>query len=176
VKKEPNKKPKTAPPATAKPDNWQEPALVDDINDSAQIIEELTANLQMLQAEFANYKRRSEAERLAAVGFGKQQAAIVLLPILDNIERAIAHEPADIKNHQWVKGVASIASQLQGQLESLGLVRFGAVGDEFNPAIHEAVTMEESDGETELVAEVLQPGYKFGDAVIRPAMVKVVKN
>ncbi len=182
--KEPRKQTQSNQPVQPEPalnqaDNMQ---ITDDqtqafIGDEAVlIINELTADIQKLQAEFANYKRRSEAERLMAVNIGKQQAAISLLPVLDNIERAIAHEPEDIKNHAWVKGISSVASQLESQLEGFGLVKIGVIGEAFDPTIHEAVTMEESDGETEVVADVLQTGYKFGDTVIRPAMVKVTKK
>lgn len=111
-----------------------------------------------------------------AVGIGKQQAAIALLPVLDNIERAISHEPEDIKDHQWVKGISSVALQLNSQLQAVGLVKVGVVGEHFNPSLHEAVVMDESDGDIEVVAEVLQTGYKFGDTVIRPAMVKVTRR
>jgi len=72
---------------------------------------ELTADLQRVQADFINFRRRSEEEKLRAIQAGKEQAVLTLLPVLDNIERAIAHEPADIKDHAWVKGVSSIALQ-----------------------------------------------------------------
>lgn len=144
--------------------------------EAEQVVGELTADLQRLQAEFINYKRRADEERQMAVTIGKQQAAISLLPVLDNIERAIAHEPEDIKDHQWVKGISSVASQLENQLQSIGLEKIGVVGEDFDPNLHEAVVMDESDGDIEVVAEVLQTGYKFSDTVIRPAMVKVTKN
>lgn len=144
--------------------------------EAEQIVGELTSDLQRLQAEFINYKRRADEERQMAVGIGKQQAAIALLPVLDNIERAIAHEPEDIKDHQWVKGISSVALQLESQLQAVGLVKIGVVGEEFDPNLHEAVVMDEKEGDKEVVAEVLQTGYRFGDTVIRPAMVKVTKN
>ena len=107
---------------------------------------------------------------------GKEQAVLALLPVLDNLERAIAHEPKDIKNHQWVKGVTQMVKQLEGQLESIGVTKIDKVGEEFSPYRHEAVVMEESDGDTEVIAEVLQSGYQFGDTVIRPAKVKVKRK
>lgn len=137
---------------------------------------ELLADLQRVQAEFINYKRRADEERIRAVQSGKEQAAIALLPILDNIERAIAHEPADIKDHTWVKGVGAVAKQLEGQLEVIGLKKIGVIGESFDPNIHEAVAMDDGDGEHEVVSAVLQAGYAFGDSVLRPAMVKVAKQ
>lgn len=136
----------------------------------------LTADLQRLQAEFINYKNRAETERAKAVQTGKEQAIIALLPVIDNIERAIAHEPADIKNHQWVKGVTLLAKQLDGQLEALGLKKIGEVGENFDPVRHEAVVMEDGQGETEVVSGIIQNGYQLGTDIIRPAIVKVTRK
>jgi molecular chaperone GrpE len=137
---------------------------------------ELIADLQRLQAEFINYKRRAEEDRLRAVQTGKEQAVLALLPVLDNIERAIAHEPNDIKDHAWVQGVASIAAQLESQMESIGLIKIGEIGEVFDPNLHEAVVFEDGDGDNEVIDAVIQNGYQFGDNVIRPAMVKVKKS
>jgi molecular chaperone GrpE len=134
---------------------------------------ELTADLQRIQAEFVNYKRRVEEERVKLVQTGKEQAVIALLPVIDNIERAIAHEPDDIRDHSWVKGVTALAKQLDGQLEAIGLMAIGDIGEPFDPNKHEAVVMEDGDGDTEVIAEIIQTGYQFGDTIIRPAIVKV---
>jgi molecular chaperone GrpE len=139
-------------------------------------IAELTADLQRLQAEFINFKRRSEEERTRAVAAGKEQAAIALLPVLDNIERAVAHEPEDIKEHAWVKGVSAVSKQLSSQLEAIGLSKIGVEGEIFDPQKHDAVAVDEGDGEMEVVSAVLQPGYQFGDQIIRHAMVKVKRG
>lgn len=138
-------------------------------------VAELTADLQRIQADFINFRRRTEAERSALVQLGKEQAVIALLPVLDNIERAIAHEPADIKDHQWVKGVTAIANQLDGQFEAIGLKKIGETGEDFDPVKHEAVLLEDGEGDNEIVSEVIQNGYQFGDNIIRPAVVKVKK-
>ncbi|MEI6237200.1 MAG: nucleotide exchange factor GrpE [Candidatus Saccharibacteria bacterium] len=136
-------------------------------------IQELIADLQRLQAEFMNYKRRVEDERIKLVQTGKEQAVIALLPVIDNIERAVAHEPDDIKNHAWVQGVTALAKQLDGQLDAIGLKAINDIGESFNPIRHEAVVLEDGDGNTEVIAEVIQTGYQFGDTIIRPAIVKV---
>jgi molecular chaperone GrpE len=137
---------------------------------------ELTADLQRVQADFINYRRRADEDRVKAAQSGREQAVLALLPVLDNIERAIAHEPADIKDHAWVKGVSAIADQLETQLETIGLQKIGVVGEAFNPNVHDAVGMDDSEGETEVIAAVHQTGYKFGDTIIRPAMVQVTKQ
>jgi len=138
---------------------------------------ELTADLQRVHADFINFRRRSEEEKIRAIQAGKEQAVLTLLPVLDNIERAIAHEPADIKDHAWVKGVSSIALQLETQLAAIGLRKIGVEGEAFDPNRHEAVSMnEDATGEHEVVAAVLQPGYQLGEQIIRPAMVNVTKQ
>jgi len=139
-------------------------------------INELTADLQRLQAEFINFKRRSDQERVQAVNSGKEQAVITLLPVLDNIERAIAHEPEDIKDHAWVKGVSAVSSQLEQQLATIGLVKIGVVGEPFDPQKHDAIAVDNGEGEHEVISAVIQTGYKFGDQIIRHAIVKVTNN
>ncbi len=141
-----------------------------------QLLNDLTSDLQRVQAEFINYKRRSEEERLNAILVGKEQAATALLPVIDSIDRAIMHEPSDIKDHQWVKGINTLASQLNKELTKIGLVKFGKVGDEFDPNLHDAVSMDDSQGQSEVVAEVLQTGFSLGERIIRPAMVRVTKK
>lgn len=141
-----------------------------------QQIEELTEDLQRLQAEFINFKRRSEEDRTKAVSFGKEQAFEKLLPILDNLERALAQPPADIAEHPWVKGVWATNKQLEAELSAAGLQKYGAVGEPFNPEIHDAVSMIDGDGEKEVIAAVAQTGYMLDGAIIRHAVVQVTKQ
>lgn len=145
-------------------------------NDDKLKIEELTTDLQRLQAEFVNYKNRTAKDKEFAVEFGKEQAVNSLLPILDNLERAIAHEPDDIKDHKWVKGIGAVVKQLESQLSGVGLVKIGKVGDEFNPELHEAVSMVDGDGDKEVIIGVAQVGYMLDGRVIRHAIVQVGKN
>jgi molecular chaperone GrpE len=140
------------------------------------IVNELTQDLQRVQADFMNFRRRAEEDKTRALQAGKEQSIYAILPVLDNIERAIAHEPEDIKEHPWVKGVSAIAAQLESQLESIGLRKIGVIGDPFDPTKHEAVSMDEADGETEVIAAVAQTGYQFGDTIIRHAIVQVTKQ
>lgn len=141
-----------------------------------QQIEELTNDLQRLQAEFINYKRRSEEDKLKAIFLGKEQAYKSLLSILDNLDRALAHQPEDIQEHAWVKGVASVVKQLETELKATGLEKYGAVGDVFNPEIHDAVSMIDGEGDTEVIASVAQTGYMLDGLVIRHAVVQVGKE
>jgi len=145
-------------------------------NNNQKIIQELTDDIKRIQAEYINYKRRSEEEKQRAVALGKEQAVSVLLPIIDNLERAIVHQPKDIADHAWVKGVAGVEKQLNSQLQGIGLVKIGVVGDEFNPDLHNAVSMQEGDGDKEVITAVLQSGFMLDGKVVRHAMVQVGKQ
>jgi molecular chaperone GrpE len=141
-----------------------------------QQIEELTQDLQRVQAEFINFKRRSEEDKARSMLLGKEHAFKTLLPVLDNLDRALAHEPADIKDNPWVKGVSSVVKQLENDLKNAGLEKYGKEGDIFDPEIHDAVSMVDGDGETEVVVGVAQNGYMLDGLVIRHAMVQVGKK
>lgn len=154
---------------TAKTDEPQSPDL-------QATIDELTADLQRTRADFENYRKRVELEKEQARTLGKSQAIIKLLPVIDNIERAIVYMPDDLKDNKWAQSVAGLVKNLDKSLESLDLHRINAApGTDFDPELHEAIQMEDGDGEREVIAEELQPGYKHGNFVIRHAMVKVTK-
>lgn len=136
---------------------------------------ELTTDLQRVQAEFINYKRRTAEERGEIVNLVKQDVVLQLLPFLDNLERALSHLPSELNADPWVRGVQQIAKQADDALKSLGVERIQALGQPFDPHLHEAVSFEDGSGHHEIVTEELQPGYKLGDKVIRHAVVKVKK-
>ena len=139
-------------------------------------LSELTVDLQRTRADFENYRKRVEIDKEQARASGKVQAIMKLLPVIDNIERAITHQPAELADNKWAQGVAGLIKNLDKSLESLNLHRIDAKpGTPFDPELHEAIQMEEGEGETEVIAEELQPGYKLGDDVIRHSMVKVTK-
>ena len=123
-------------------------------------------------AEFDNFKKRTERERTGIAEFAKANVIKELLPILDNIDRAAMLE--DKTSADYIKGIELIVKQLEGLGEKLGIKQVAQAGDAFDPNLHEAVmhVEDESLGEN-VIAEVLQKGYKIGDTVIRPAMVKV---
>lgn len=143
-----------------------------------QQIGELTADLQRMRADFENYRKRVDGEKQAAREDGEARAAMKLLPVIDTIERAVVHIPADIADHQWVKGVAGLVKQLEKALGELNLQKIdAATGTEFNPELHQAVQFDEdSAGDKEVVAEELQTGYTLSGRPIRHAMVKVTRQ
>ncbi len=144
----------------------------------AQQVSELTLDLQRTRADFENYRKRVDAEKAAARESGQTSAILKLLPVIDNIERAIAYTPEDIKDHQWVQGVTGLVKHLEKSLEALNVVRIVAVpGTEFNPDLHEAIQFDDTaTGEHEVVAEELQAGYLLNGHVVRHAMVKVTRQ
>jgi molecular chaperone GrpE len=137
---------------------------------------ELLESLQRLQAEFINYKRRAEEDKIKALALGKEQAMMALVPIIDNLDRALAHEPEEIKDYPWVKGISGIAKQLETELKTLGLEKIGEVGELFDPEYHDAVSMIDGEGDKEVIIGVAQTGYMLDGRVIRHAMVQVGKK
>lgn len=136
------------------------------------------ADLQRTRADFENYRNRVEGEKKTARDAGQMSAILKLLPVIDNIERAIGHMPAELKDNKWAQGVAGLAKNLDKSLEALNLKRIDAkTGTAFNPDLHEAIQFdEEAEGEQDVIAEELQPGYLLGQTPIRHAMVKVTKK
>ncbi len=143
-----------------------------------QQIGELTADLQRTRADFENYRKRSEADKAAAQQYGLVAAIMKLLPVIDNIERAIAYMPSDLAGNKWAEGVAGLVKNLEKSLESMNVKRIVATpGTIFNPELHEAIQIDEmAEGEQEVIAEELQAGYTLGGQPIRPAMVKVTRQ
>jgi molecular chaperone GrpE len=142
-----------------------------------QALAELTADLQRIQADFVNYRNRVEDERQRINASAKAATVKKVLPLLDDIERAVAHIPTELDVNPWVKGIASLPKQLEKALSELGVERIKALGQPFNPEQHEAVQMLDGEGEQEIVAEELRAGYieSATKQVIRPSMVKVGK-
>lgn len=141
-----------------------------------QQIEELTAALQRERADATNIRRR-HAEEMAQLRV-RLKAGVVedLLPVIDNFERALKHVPAELDGHDYIKGVQGVVKQFEKTLSDMGVEKIKTVGEAFDPNLHEAVSMEDGDGDREIISEELQSGYKIGNDVIRHAMVKVKRG
>ena len=127
----------------------------------------LTADLQRLQAEYANYKKRVERDRSLAHELAISSVLIELLPVLDDIERAQSHG-------ELTGGFKAVADQIATTTERIGLTKYGQEGDLFDPQIHEALLHDASaDVATSTATKILQPGYKFKERILRPARVGV---
>jgi molecular chaperone GrpE len=145
------------------------PGPVDGADAVGDRVAELTNDLQRLQAEFANYRRRVERDRQAVAEQALASVLVGVLPVLDDIDRARVHGEVE-------GGFKLVADGLETTLTKLGLQRFGEPGEPFDPTVHEALTHGLSPDVTEpTCAEVLQPGYRVGDRVLRPARVAVVE-
>jgi molecular chaperone GrpE len=130
---------------------------------------ERTADLQRLQAEYANYRKRVDRDRAAVREYAVAGALTELLPVLDAIGQAREHG-------ELSGGFKSVADSLQAALTKLGLVSYGQRGEAFDPKIHEALTHTYSPDVTEdTCVEVLQPGYRVGERILRPARVAVAE-
>ena len=134
-------------------------------------LEQKSDLLQRTAAEFDNFKKRTEREKSGVAEYSKASVIKKLLPIIDNIERA---NSADKDSPDYIKGIELIVKQFTSIVETLEIEEIGKPGEKFDPNFHEAVMHieDENFGENE-IAEVLQKGYKLGDTIIRPAMVKV---
>lgn len=141
----------------------------DDPDDLVAQIAERTADLQRLQAEYANYRRRVDRDRQAVGEAALASVFANLLPVLDDIDRARSHGEVG-------GGFAPVADGLEATLAKLGLERFGEAGEPFDPTVHEALTHGFSAEVIEAVcAEVFQSGYRVGERVLRPARVAVLE-
>jgi molecular chaperone GrpE len=136
--------------------------------------QEHLASWQRTQADFINYKRRVEQERSDAAKFANAMVILNLLPVLDDMERALENVSTNLAGLTWVEGIRLIYRKLQSALQGHGLTEIEAVGQPFDPNLHEAVLY--GEGEEGMVIEQLQKGYKLHERVLRPTMVKVGRS
>ena len=154
-----------ASPSGAAPD-----APAGKVSASDEKVAELTADLQRVQADYANYRKRALRDQEATAERAKAAVVSQLLGVLDDLERARSHGDLDSGP------LKSVADKLFGALTGLGLTAFGAEGDDFDPALHEAVQHEGdgAEGSKPVIGNVMRQGYKLGEQVLRHALVGVV--
>ncbi|WP_150266445.1 nucleotide exchange factor GrpE [Paenibacillus tepidiphilus] len=139
-----------------------------------QLADEYQTRALRVQADFDNFRRRTQKEKEELAQYATSKLVTELLPVLDNFERAIATAPTGSDAEAFGKGVNMIFRQLEGVLKSEGLVAMETVGQPFNPEFHQAIMQVESEEHEEgIVTEEVQKGYFLKDKVLRPAMVKV---
>ncbi len=137
-------------------------------------IEELTDQLKRQMAEFDNYRKRTEKEKASMYVIGAKEIVEKILPIVDNFERGLASVPDEQKEDPFVDGMDKIYRQLMTALEEMGVKVIEAVGQEFNPDLHNAVMhVEDEDAGENIIVEEFQKGYLYKDFVVRHSMVKV---
>ncbi len=147
-----------------------------DETDSSVTATESVAALQRMAADFANYRKRNDAERTEFAKFAKTDLIARLLDVLDAYDRALATIPDDLKGSSWVEGMWLIERKLRQILEAEGLQAIDSLGKPFDPYQHDAVAHVESDEPEGTVIKEHQKAYRLHDRVIRPAMVTVAKK
>lgn len=147
------------------------------VDELEQQVGELTEALQRERADAVNLRRRHDEQTARLKTTVKADVVRQLLPVIDNLERSLKHVPKELEGAEYVKGVQGIVKQFEKILADIGVTRIKTVGELFDPHLHEAVSMEEGEGQEERVSEELQAGYQLGhgaDAeVVRHAMVRV---
>lgn len=169
VREQPAAAPGPVPPGTETPGADTIEAGPEDIDVRDVQIAELTADVQRIQAEYSNYRKRVERDRTLVREQAVASALAELLPVLDDIDRARAH--GDLEG-----AFKSVGEALENTVARLGLTRFGEPGDAFDPTVHEAIALESSEqvaGPT--TTAVHQTGYTYAGRVVRPAVVSVAE-
>ena len=139
--------------------------------DEKKKAEEYLAKWQRAQADFINQKRRNEQERGEIIKIANAELARSILPALDDLTRALEHIEAPTVEDSWVEGISLIERKLRASLESHGVREIKALGEKFDPNLHEAAM--HSKGPEGVVIQEIQKGYMLHDRVIRPSMVVV---
>ena len=151
-------------------------ALTRDLEAATTRADEATYNWQRSAADFANFKRRTDEERSVIGQVGTALLISKMLGVLDDFDRALASVPPDA-HEGWVEGVRLVERKLRTVLEAEGVTPIDALGEPFDPNLHEAVAHEETTAhaDNEVIGEV-QRGYRLHDRVIRPSLVRVANN
>jgi len=146
------------------------------LEECQKLQEEYLAGWQRARADFLNYKKK-ELERVEdLVNLAKSKIFLKILSILDNLERAKAQIPEDLKNSDWVKGIFQIENQFRNFLKEEGIEEIKTEGEHFDPNFHEAVgEVEAKDTKPDQIVEVLEKGYLLNGQLLRPAKVRVAK-
>lgn len=152
-------------------DNIDLAALQAELENSKAKLAELTQISQQALADLQNFKKRTEEEKIKFVAFANATLISDLLPILDNIDRAMSHLPEDPAAKEWANGIMAILKQLEDALKARGLEYIPTTGQTFDPNHHEAVMTEA--GPKDQVIKELEKGYKISDRVLRRAKVTV---
>ncbi|GAB4114668.1 MAG: nucleotide exchange factor GrpE [Roseiflexaceae bacterium] len=171
---------------STEPEMVIEPAEATQANSDIAALQERIAQLEKENAEhkdqwmravadYKNFKRRADAERSELIRGASANLLMKLLPIMDDLERAMGSVTPEVAESKWYAGFKLIPQKLGNVLESEGVTPIEALGQEFDPNLHEAVIYEEAEGQEGKVTGDLQRGYKLREKVLRPSMVKVGK-
>ena len=136
--------------------------------------ERYLANWQRVEADFINYRKHVEQEKMEATNLANSTSILRLLPVVDDLERAFASLPACLADNAWIRGIKLTYDKLKCILEAQGLAEIKAKGEPFDPRMHEAVIC--GEGDEGIIIDEIQKGYALKGKVIRPSMVVVGKG
>lgn len=149
----------------------KEEKVEEEVNPLEKELADTKEQLLRITAEYANFRKRSGKEKSETFSFATAKTVGELLPVIDNLERALSNEQEDYEGLK--KGVQMTYDGLMATLEKLGVTAYGESGEQFDPNFHNAVMhIEDEELETNVITDVFQKGYKINDKVVRPAMVK----
>ena len=162
----------------------EEAAVDSDLAAMMEQVQKITLERNQLQdqvmrtmADFQNFRKRTQSEAALLRQFATESFVTTLLPVLDNFERTLAHAESGATAEAITEGIRAVGRQLKSALETQNVTRGPSVGAPFDPMIHEAIaTVESEEHEDDTIVSEIEPGYKMGDKVIRPARVRVAKK
>jgi len=165
------------PEREGEPNSATDPAQVQQrLTAEQQKAEECLDQLRRTQADFVNYRRRMSQEQAEARIAAQSATLSQVLPVLDDLGRALGAAPPELATHPWVQGLFLVARRLTTLLDQMGVRQIGTAGEPFDPRRHEAITTEvRTDVPEGTILHVIQPGYVLGERVIRPAQVVVAR-
>ena len=165
------------PERKGEPNSAADPAQVQQrLTAEQQKAEECLDQLRRTQADFVNYRRRMSQEQAEARIAAQSAMLSQVLPVLDDLGRALGAAPPELATHPWVQGLFLVARRLTTLLGQLGVRQIGTAGEPFDPRRHEAITTEvRTDVPEGTILHVIQPGYVLGERVNRPAQVVVAR-
>ena len=149
--------------------------LEKELTEYRQKADDYLASWKRTAADFENYKKRREKEDRELLQFAQEITVVKMLPTLESLENGLKHAPQDEKYQVWSEGVIKVVKQLEKVLLEMGVQKIKTVGEKFDPGLHEAVEVVDSDAESGTIAEEIQAGYKLNNKIIRPAKVKVAR-
>ena len=145
------------------------------VKELTERILEIEEDLKRAQADAVNIRRRSEQDKITIGTFAKRDVVTKLLPVIDNLDRAIKSTPEDLLKSEYVKGLVSVQKHLISTLSDMGVTKIKTLGEPYNPETMEAVVVE-GESDKEVVTEELQAGYDLAEQNIRHAMVKIKRS
>lgn len=146
-------------------------------DDLKRKITELTTDLQRTRADFENYRKHTDHDLNQANSNGQISMVSKLLPVIDIIDSAVQALPDDLSDNDWAKGILAMKKKLDKTMISMKIEKIAPKsGDEFNHELHNAIQFDEAEGDKDVIASVLRPGYRYNEKVIRPALVSVTKK